>query len=144
MYFLSFGVKGLERRTARTWHRGRQSPELNSTHQTPRGSQISLGFSPSKSRWSIISWNVTPQLRCKITKHITTRLQRSWKLGSISNFPCSFARNITSHSMGSISFSSLTRVKDEDTTNSHYLAHTILFRKAGRIYYQYLNLGVKI
>ena len=32
-------------------------------------------------------------------------------------------------------------MKDDYTTNSHYLTHTFLFRKVGRIYF--LNLGVK-
>ena len=32
-------------------------------------------------------------------------------------------------------------MKDDYTTNSHYLAHTFLFRNVGRMYF--LNLGVK-
>ena len=32
-------------------------------------------------------------------------------------------------------------MKDDYNTNSHYLTHTFLFRKVGRMYF--LNLGVK-
>ena len=45
---------------------------------------------------------------------------------SISNFPCSLTRNITSHSE-ELCFSSLTQMKDDYTTNSHYLTYTHLF-----------------
>ena len=67
------------------------------------------------------------------------RRKRNWHFHSqewsISNFPCSLTRNITSHSL------ELTQMKDYYTTNSHYLTYTLLFRKVGRMYF--LNLGVK-
>ena len=42
---------------------------------------------------------------------------------------------------GELSFSQLIQMKDDYTTNSHYLTYTFLFRKVGRMYS--LNLGVK-
>ena len=42
---------------------------------------------------------------------------------------------------GELVFSYLTQMKDDYTTNSHYLTHIFLFRKVGRMYF--LNLGVK-
>ena len=40
-----------------------------------------------------------------------------------------------------LGFSYLTQMKDDYTTNSHYLTYTFLFRKVGRMYF--LILGVK-
>ena len=50
---------------------------------------------------------------------------------SIPNFPCSFTRNITSHSMENFAFHRLLRLKDYYATNSHYLTHTLLFKRLG-------------
>ena len=54
----------------------------------------------------------------------------SWGLAhawSSSNFPCSFTRNITSHTMKNLAFHSLLR-KDDYPTNSHYLTYTFCLR----------------
>ena len=45
---------------------------------------------------------------------------------SMSNFPCR-TRNLTSHSMENLTFHSLTQMKDDYTTNSHYLTNPFLF-----------------
>ena len=42
---------------------------------------------------------------------------------------------------GELGFWSLTKVKDDYTTNVHYLTYTFLLKKVGRMYYS--NLGVK-
>ena len=47
---------------------------------------------------------------------------------SISNFSCSLTRNITSHSMENLAFYT-SQMKDDSTTNSHYLTYTLLFRR---------------
>ena len=59
----------------------------------------------------------------------------------MSNFLCGLTRNITPHSMENLAFRSFTQMRDDYTTNSHYLTHTFLFRKVRRMYF--LSLGVK-
>ena len=59
---------------------------------------------------------------------------------SMSNFPCSFIKNITSHSMENLIYNSLLRWR-YFTTNSHCLTYTFLFRKVRRMYF--LNMEVK-
>ena len=44
---------------------------------------------------------------------------------SISTFPCSLTRNVTPQ-YEELGFSSLTQMKDDHTTNSHYLTYTFL------------------
>ena len=62
---------------------------------------------------------------------------------SIWNFPCSLTRNSTPHSMNNFAFC-ITQMKDDYTTNSHYLTYTFLFKTAGRKCFLNLgNLGVK-
>ena len=36
---------------------------------------------------------------------------------------------------GELDFSKVIQMKDDYTTNSHYLTHTFLFRKIGRMYF---------
>ena len=48
-------------------------------------------------------------------------LEASAAIWSMSNFPSSPTRNITSHSMENLAFHSLLRLKDDFNTNSHYL-----------------------
>ena len=50
---------------------------------------------------------------------------------SISSFPFRLTRNITSHSMKNLAFYSLLQMKDDYTTNSHYLTYTFLFKRLG-------------
>ena len=59
----------------------------------------------------------------------------------MSNFLCGLTRNNTPHSMENLAFCSFTQMRDDYTTNSHYLTPTFLFRRVGRMYF--LNLGVK-
>ena len=47
------------------------------------------------------------------------------------NFACSLTTNITSHSMENLAFHSFTQTKDNNTTNSHYLPCTFLFKRLG-------------
>ena len=42
---------------------------------------------------------------------------------SISNFSCSLNRNVTSHSLKNLAFHGFTQMKDDYTTNSHYLSY---------------------
>ena len=46
------------------------------------------------------------------------------------------------HSMKNLAFHSNTHMKDDYTTNSHYLTYMLLFRKSGRMCF--LNLGIKL
>ena len=58
---------------------------------------------------------------------------------SISNFPCSLTRNITSHSMKNLAFHSLLRWKIIILSISYYI--TYISKTIGRMYF--LSLGVK-
>ena len=58
--------------------------------------------------------------------------RHSMRLGwSISNFPCSLTRNITTHSIENVAFHRFTQRKDDFATNSHYLTYTFLFKRLG-------------
>ena len=60
---------------------------------------------------------------------------------SMSNFSSSLTRNITSHSKENLAFHSNTEMKNDYTTNSHYLTYTFSLWKVGRMYF--LSAGVK-
>ena len=70
-------------------------------------------------------------------KELTLSLPRVINL----QFPLQPHQKCNISQYGELVFSYLTQMKDDYTTNSHYLTHIFLFRKVGRMYF--LNLGVK-